>query len=81
MGPFDYDNDEYPDLIDDCPTEAGNSTFDFLGCIDSDGDGSILLIYGRMIRVAVGSDGDDGMTHRMHFQMILLNGLTQMEMV
>ena len=37
--PFDYDNDEYPDLMDDCPTEAGNSTFDSLGCIDSDGDG------------------------------------------
>ena len=40
----DVDGDGYGDnpvgiLADDCPSQAGNSTLDFLGCVDTDGDG------------------------------------------
>ena len=40
----DDDGDSYPDqqntnMSDDCPTMAGSSTQDRLGCLDSDGDG------------------------------------------
>lgn len=40
----DDDGDSYPDqqntnMSDDCPTIAGSSTLDRLGCLDSDGDG------------------------------------------
>jgi alpha-tubulin suppressor-like RCC1 family protein len=36
---LDDDNDGVPDELDACPTQAGNSTDDVIGCIDSDGDG------------------------------------------
>lgn len=35
---LDDDGDGVPNLEDDCPQEAGNSTFDVVGCPDSDGD-------------------------------------------
>ena len=40
----DADGDGYGDnpigiLADDCPNQAGNSTIDFIGCVDTDGDG------------------------------------------
>ena len=37
--PYDGDNDAYPDEQDDCPSVAGNSSYDRKGCLDSDGDG------------------------------------------
>jgi len=36
---LDDDNDGVPDELDACPTQAGNSTLDVIGCVDSDGDG------------------------------------------
>jgi len=35
----DEDSDGVPNNMDDCPSEAGNSTQDRVGCPDSDGDG------------------------------------------
>ena len=35
----DDDNDGVPDTLDSCPIQAGNSTADQRGCLDTDGDG------------------------------------------
>jgi hypothetical protein len=36
---FDSDSDNIPDVRDDCPVEAGSSTYPDTGCPDDDGDG------------------------------------------
>jgi len=56
----DMDQDGFDDVEDICPTVAGNSTADRLGCVDSDGDGysdtSLAVGNGTNWTVANGAD-------------------------